>query len=290
MDISIHKDLIKTFKNIVNINNSGIIYSGDLNIPISNKYFIFLFDNSNETFINLIKYITDEEEIDSSFDFSQIQCSISFEKEQILSINILNNDITKTEIEINNLFLCAEESNAEIIFSFDISFIKNYFELIDSQDGETHLFDYIIYKFQKKLSNIIIFDENSFISKNSLLFFELSKTLLNTQIFDEILQKINLIKSDKIIIYKKSDNIYWKLFNKNINNYDITIDDETIDIKQFVQIVNENNFIDAYINNNFVISTSIFINQILFINLFNKDDLEKQPFILDPISKNFINF
>ena len=93
MDISIHKDLIKTFKNIVNINNSGIIYSGDLNIPISNKYFIFLFDNSNETFINLIKYITDEEEIDSSFDFSQIQCSISFEKEQILSINILNNDI-----------------------------------------------------------------------------------------------------------------------------------------------------------------------------------------------------
>ena len=288
MVISFHTSLINTFKKIIEINNKNIIYSEEFNIPISNKYYIFLFDNSDDLFINLSKYIIDEE-IDSKYDFSELNCSLTFDQEQILSINILNNDITKTEIELNNLFLCAEESDAEIILSFDINFIKNYSYLIDSQDGETHLLDYLFYKLYNKLSNIIIFDEISFLSCDSLFYFELSKCLFDTTIFKQTLNKINLIKSDKIIVYKKPDNIYWNFFDYN-NNYDINFNDQNISYEKFTELLNNNNFINTIINNNLVIVTKIFINQILFINIFNKNDHDKEPFPIDPLSKNFIKF
>jgi hypothetical protein len=270
MSIYYSQNIYSLFNNIISNNNKNIIVSGDHNISISNKYYLF-FINNDDIYNDIFNFLTDNlvnDEITNKFNN---KLEIAFDNEQILQINLINYNIKTLNDTLHNLFQIINESDAELIVYFDIKYIIDF---ILNSNIETHIFDFIIHKLNNKADKLYIYENNN-------IKFNLKNSLFIKQIFT-VKKNYSISSSNNnfIFVYKLNNNNikYWNIYNNNTDNIDesdiINSDDsDNIDLHSNIKII--------YINNQQFLLTKINISDLIHHNLFtNHNEL-----IIHPIDK-----
>lgn len=266
MSIYYSQNIYSLFNNIISNNNKNIIVSGDHNISISNKYYLF-FINNDDIYNDIFNFLTDNlinDEIKNKFNN---KLEIAFDNEQILKINLTNYNIKTLNDTLNNLFHIINESDAELIVYFDIKYIIDF---IINSNIETHIYDFIIHKLNNKADKLYIFENNNikFNLKNSLFIKQIFTVKKNYSITSSINNYLHIHKLN-------NNNIkYWNIYNNNnTDNIDDSDDNDNIDLQSNIKII--------YINNEQFLLTKINISEIIHHNLFtNHNEL-----IIHPIDK-----
>ena len=313
------------FEKIININNNDIIYTTELKIPVTNKYYIFIYNKINKKINSFINYIIDEVDDNNEVyddDIKQLCCTQSFDIDQIYVWDIAKTNIKEISVQVNNLIECASECfetddgtihPAEIILIVDIESLFNYLQLFVNNEKkneenneeifingveETHIMDYIFFLFKNKIHNIVILDKYEQLHKKSLLYYNFNNCLINTpNISLENTQDKNLVtineeilntNSNKIIIYKKCDSIYWNLLDTN-NKYNIYIDNNNVNLLELNELLSEENLIFAKINGINSVVSNVLIQEIINTNLFSfKNNKNTFVYALNPLHQNNI--
>jgi hypothetical protein len=207
------------FNDIIMINNENPIYQTKTNekIPISNKYYISILDNKSNDVNSFFDFINDNTR-SLEYPFSKnnnIDYSFMVEPEQFYNINIENSNLKEISNNLDIFFEIVKESEGEIVFVLDINYLIGNF--IDSKKTcPNHLIDFIIWKLQKKLTYILVFDLDSNIKKyNNMLFAQLETCFINCDLSK---YNMNLI----LQVYKNIDeevyeNVYWNLLDSEFN-------------------------------------------------------------------------
>ena len=97
---NIYNNQYNMFKDIIKFNDKDPIYSNEYSIPISNKYYIMLLNNEDDTNKILNYLYNDDRDVDSPFD--DILNMIGFDEEQIYNMTFANTDLKYIEKQINN--------------------------------------------------------------------------------------------------------------------------------------------------------------------------------------------
>lgn len=205
---NIYANQFKMFIDVIKYNNDDYLYSEEYSIPISNKYYIMLLNNNVDETNNLINYLFNENrDIENPFD--DLINTISFDKDQVYNMNLNNTHIKEIEQNINNIFNCVEESDAELALVIDIKYLMDLIDKFDKNNLEIHLYDFIIHKLLKKIDRLYIYDCDNLLKSPSIIYYELLELLKNSST-----KKIN-DDNDKIKIYKNVNSIYWKKLESN---------------------------------------------------------------------------
>jgi hypothetical protein len=288
-NFNIFDDKISLFSDLVLYNNENPTYYGDYNIPLSNKYYIILIDQNDQENNNIINYLfNDDREADNPFE--NINNNIGFDRDQVYQINLLKDNIKQIDNELNNIFINIDESDGELCIVIDIRYLLNIIMLIDEQNEEIHLYDFLINKLNKKLDKILILDSNKLLFNNNelikpnLLHNEFIKLLKKNQINSH--QNTSELKDKDIFIYKKVESIYWKIiqFNKNI----ILHDDNVIknEIELFDNFDNKlEDIVFCDIDDTTCMVTKKKLSKILSNNIFNLNYDDEIDVVLHPLSK-----
>jgi hypothetical protein len=315
--MNIYSDINIFFEKIININNNDIIYTTESKIPVTNKYYIFIYNKNNKKINSFINYIIDELDDNNKIhddDIKQLCCTQSFDIDQIYVWDIAKTNIKEISSQVNNLIECASECfetddgvihPAEIILIVDIESLFNYIQLFvnieknnEDKVEETHIMDYIFFLFKNKINNIVILDKYKQLHEKSLLYYNFINCLINepkvplANIQDKNLITINEeilnINSNKIIIYKKCDSIYWNLLDVN-NKYNIYIDNGDVNLQELNKLLSEENLIFAKINGINSVISNVLIHEIINTNLFSfKNNNNSFIYALNPLHQNNI--
>jgi hypothetical protein len=261
MSIYYSQNIYSLFNNIISHNNKNVNVSGEFNISISNKYYLFILNNS-DIYNNIFDFLFDNnptDEVKSNFTNSM---DIVFDNEQILKIDLQNYNIVSLNNLINNLINISTESESELIIYLDINHIINF---IKNSTIETHIFDFLIHKLKNKADRLYIYENENL--KNSLFIKEIFTIKKNYKFVNN--------NNNSIYIYKLNDiNIkYWNIFNLDINNLDLS-DYSNSSIKIF-----------NYNNNEFLL-TQINISDLSLNNIISHHN----NFVLHPLDKINIIF
>lgn len=265
------------FNNIIITNNENPIYQTKTNesVPISNKYFLTIFDNNDSEIKTFFNYIDDEtRSIEYPFEKNKnIDYSFMVEKEQFYQIDLDNSNLKEISHNLDVFFKIVEESDGEIVFVVDINLLIDNF--VKSKNfTPNHLIDFILWKLKNKLTYILVLNSNDTIKKyNNLLFLQLETCFAN---YD--LNKYNLDKN--ILVYKDIqtevyENIYWNLLypEMSITEY----------IKKIKSPYGDNEFDIVKINNKECFLSKISLLDIVEKNLLN---LHNEPgVIIEPTDR-----
>lgn len=273
-----YDNLDELFNKLIKINSEK---SKDVNIsnfplPISNNYYISILNDQDIKINNFFSYINDvNREIDYPFKRDvEIDYSFMIEQEQFYQIDLKKSNLSEILNNINSFFEIVSESDGNISLIIDIEFLLDF--LIESKNKlcPNHFYDFIIWKLQKKITNILILDKNNFIKNDkNMLYYQLETCLKDFNV-----SKYNLDKNIKF--YRKTkdtviETIYWNIFYpeskiiKLIKKINSPFDNTEFDV---VEISNTEYFL-----------TTINLLDIIDKNIFN---LHIEPgIIIDPIDR-----
>ena len=279
----IYTTIYNIYDDIIKYNEDELIYSGEHNIPTSNKYYIFITDINNNVFM---KYY---EELFSSVEDNLLQDKIrvNFDEDQVFMYDVLRYKYKDTDKILKDLYNNANEEGGKVCVILDIEFILNFIQYTEENSGiENHIFDYIIYKLRHKIDKIFVLDEKELLQKNSLLyrdilsFYRNKKEIIPTQfyVYNKHTNKNEYFENNYITIYKNKDNMYWKILDNN----------STIDFSE--DFGEDHDYEDKIIKINInktesLITLTEIDDDILFGNIFTKENMVK---VLHPITKNSI--
>jgi hypothetical protein len=201
------------FNNLIITNNEEPIYPTKTKeaIPISNKYFLTILDNSNDNIKSFFDYINDSTRT-FKYPFKKnknIDYSFMVEYEQFYQIELENSNLKEISDNLDNFFQIVKESEGEINFVLDINFLIENF-INSKKMSPNHLVDFILWKLKNKVTFISVLDEHMIINKyNNMLFAQLETCFINCD-----LSKYNLDQS--LLVYKDIEeevyeNVYWNL-------------------------------------------------------------------------------
>jgi len=280
--LNIYNDKLSLFTDIISYNEQDIIYSKEYNLPVSNKYFIFILDPNNKEIQNYYNKLFNNYDNEILKD----KIKINFDEDQIYNYNILKNNFNDADIEFKNIFNNANESNADLCLVIDIGFILNFIKFFeDNTDLDNHIFDFLSFKLKHKLNRIFIYDDTNTFSINSLLYLDLLSYLKVTNNLNSSTIKFytidndnnkNYIEDNYITIFKNTNKMYWNILNLNSK---VSYDDEYNENDDNNQIcMVEVDDIDSLL-------TTKNINDLLNANIFN---IECNKEVLNPLLKNNI--
>jgi hypothetical protein len=282
--LNIYNDKLSLFHDIISYNEEDMIFTEEYNLPVSNKYFIFILDPNNKDILNYYNKLINNNDND---EILKDKIKINFDEDQIYYYNILRNNYNDVDIQFENIFNDANESNADICLVIDIGFLIKFIKFIDNNsDTDNHILDFLSFKLKHKLDNMFIYDDTNTFSLNSLLYLDLLSYLkVKHNLFSSNV-KFYTIDNDKnknyfddnyITIYKNTNKMYWNILNLNSKvSYDEEYDEED-DINNQICMV-EVDDIDSLL-------TTKNINDLLNANIFN---IECNKEVLNPLLKNNI--
>ena len=213
-------EIDELFNEMIKINNNNPSWANNkknCSIPISNKYFLTIFDDVNTDIQNFFEYINDNTRtIDYPFKKeNNIDYSFMIEQEQFYNIDLTNSTLNEISSNLDSFYQIINESNGDIIFVLDINCLIDNFIISKEKLIPNHLIDFIMCKIKNKVSSVYILDLKTNIKNHqNMLYLQLEsclKNFLNT--------KYNLEK--KIFVYKDVEesafeNIYWNLLYPEI--------------------------------------------------------------------------
>jgi len=210
---NIYDNIANLFVELVRYNNTNPIHYSDYNIPMSNKYYIILFNPINKEIDDMIEYLyNDERNLENPIPNVNIDNSIGFDRDQVYEINLHTSNIKELNFNITNILINVDESNSELCLILDINYLLDILKRIDELNEETHIYDFLLYKLAKCMDKILILDQNNMLKtiddQNNLVLLELQNKLLKTNN-----QNIWNIPIRDIVICKKEESIYWKIPN-----------------------------------------------------------------------------
>lgn len=184
-------------------------------VPISNKYFLTLFNSSNANFKSFCDYIEDDTRT-LEFPFGKendVDYSLMIEPEQMCMINCENLTMNEISSRLNELYKIVKESDGQIILALDIGYlIENY--VSSKQRGiPNHLIEFLLWKLNCEINEICLLDVDGIISNpHNLLCAQFEMCIKN---FNNLETKYNFEKN--ILVYKDTSdtpetNVYWNLF------------------------------------------------------------------------------
>ena len=269
----IHNSINDIFSILQRENSKNIVYTDEYNIPVSNNYYTFIIDPSDSDYKNILSTInriglTNNEDAEGTFDGDDGNKSISdgsggcrdteavpIEEEQIFDIKILNKNIKEIDLIVDSILECINESDGLMHLIIDIDLLLTLFKQFNDKDCETHIIDFILYKFKNKVDCLYIYSKNNLIKDQSLLHKQILECLKNEHI---IINSNN--DSYTHIIYKNINNTYWYIDAHNGDNEDC----------------DEGGILSVEVNANDIIS-----------NIFDKDN---NLYVLNPYDKNKLYF
>ena len=274
----IHTSISSLYKDLINYNEEELIYTGEHNLPISNKYYIFIADIRNKNFIQHY------EGLFSAIDENPIQdIRVNFDEDQVFLYDLLKYNYKSTDKILGELYNNANEEGGEICVILDIGYILTFIRLSEENSGvENHILDYLLYKLTAKADKLFILDEKQELQKNSLLYRDILS--LNKNICKTIplmyYKKNECLEDNYITIYRNKDNLYWRLVNTN----------STIDFSE--DYGEDHDYEDKIIavkidKTDSLITLTEIDDEILDGNLFTKENMVK---VLHPLTKNSIYY
>jgi hypothetical protein len=247
----------------------------NVNVPISNHYFLTIVDNESEEIINFLSYLDDNTRPEYPFKKDlTIDYSFMIEQEQFCTLEIKNNLLTNISNQIDLFFKIVKESDGEITFVLDIKFLLDFLTETKNKSQPNHLIDLILYKINNKINNIVLFDKNDLVkNKSNLFYIQLESCLKGFNPNKYILDK-------NILVYRDSEStviesVYWNLLYSEIkiNQH----------IKKIKSPYDESFFDLVKISNKICFLYKVNIQEIIYKNLIN---LENEPgIIVEPLDR-----
>jgi len=267
------------YKELIKYNEEDLIYTGEHNLPISNKYYIFIADTKNEDFMRYYNNLFSAVEESLLHDIR-----VNFDEDQVFLYDILNYNYKATDKILRELYNNANEEGGEVCVILDIGFILNFIHYTEENCGvENHILDYIIYKLTNRVDKLFILDKNEILQKNSLLYRDIHSCYKNMNKIIPMIyynNKKECFENNYITIYKNKDNLYWKIVGTNAT-IDFSEDfGEDHDYEDKIIIVK----IDKMES---LITLTEIDDEILDGNVFTRENMTK---VLHPITKNSIYY
>jgi hypothetical protein len=278
----IYTSISSLYKDLITYNEEDLIYTGEHNLPISNKYYIFIADTHNVDFMHYYDGLF------SSTDENPLQdIRVNFDEDQVFMYDILKYNYRTTDKILLNLYNNANEEGGEVCVILDIGYILNFIRLTEENSGvENHILDYLLYKLKNKVDKLFILDEKQELGENSLLYRDIylmykksDKTNSNIVML-YYNNKKECLENNYITIYKNKDNLYWKMVDTNSTidfsedyGEDHDYEDKIIEVK-----------IDKIDS---LITLTDIDDEILEGNVFTKENMLK---VLHPFTKNNIYY
>jgi hypothetical protein len=269
----IHNNINDIFAILQRENSKNIVYTEEYNIPVSNNYYTFIIDPSDSDYKNILSTInriglTDIADTDGGGgggdDGGEMTISsgieaVPIEEEQIFDIKILNKNIKEIDLIVDSILECINESSGLLHLVIDIDLLLTLFKQFHDKDCETHIIDFILFKFKNKVDYLYIYSKNNLIKNQSLL---------HKQILE-------CLKNEHIIINSNND-AYTHVIYKNINNTYWYIDAHSGDNDGGCGDDGEEDILSVEVNANDIMS-----------NIFDKDS---NLYVLNPYDKNKLYF
>jgi hypothetical protein len=275
----IYTSIRSLYSELIAYNEADLIYTGEHNLPISNKYYIFIVDTCNKDFMRYYNNLFSAVEESPLHDIR-----VNFDEDQVFLYDILNYNYKTADKILRELYNNANEECGEVCVILDIGYILNFICLTEENSGvENHILDYLSYKLKNKVNKLFILDEKQELVKKSLLYRDIylfNKNIdkvIPIQYYDNIKE---CLESNYITIYKNKDNLYWKILDTN-STLDFSEDfGEDHDYKDKIIEVKIDK-IDS------LITLTEIDDEILDGNVFIKEKMLK---VLHPIIKNSIYY
>lgn len=276
----IYTTIDSIYSDIIKYNEDELLYTGEHNIPLSNKYYIFIADTNNEDFMRYYNGLY------SNVDENPLQDKIrvNFDEDQVFLYDILNYNYKSTDKILRELYNNANEEGGEVCVILDIGYILNFIRYTEENCSiENHIFDYITCKLRNKVDKLFILDEKEILQKNSLLYRDIHSFYRNSNKIIPMLyfnNKNEYLENNYITIYKNKDHLYWKMVGTNsiIDFSEDYGEDHDYEDKIIVVTVDK---IES------LITLTEINDEILFGNVFVKENMEK---VLHPLTKNSIYY
>jgi len=271
------------YKDLIKYNEDDLIYTGEHNLPISNKYYIFIADTNNKDFMLYYNNLFSAIESTTEENLLQDKIKVNFDEEQVFLYDILNYNYKATDKILRELYNNANEEGGEVCVILDIGYILNFIKNTEENSGvENHIFDYITYKFRNKVDKLFILDEKQELQSNSLLYRDIFSFNKNyNKIVPVIYYKKNgCLENNYITIYRNKNNLYWKFVDTN----------STIDFSEDFEEDHdyEDKIIEVKIDKlDSLITLTEIDDEILDGNVFTRENMIK---VLHPITKNSIYY
>jgi len=275
----IYTSIYTLYKDLINYNEEDLIYTGEHNLPISNKYYIFIADINNKDFMLYYNNLFNAENI------NPIQnIKVNFDEDQVFFYDILKFNYKSTDKILRELYNHANEEGGEVCVILDIGYILNFIRMTEENSGiENHILDYIIHKFTAKVDKLFILDEKQELQKDSLLYrdiISLNKSVCKVIPFTYYDKKNGCFEDNYITIYRNKDNLYWKIVN---NNSTIDFSEDYGEDHDY-----EDKIIEVKIDKiDSLITLTEIDDEILYGNVFTRENMTK---VLHPITKNSIYY
>jgi hypothetical protein len=272
----IYKSIHCLFDDIIKYNEENLIYTGEHNLPISNKYYIFIADTHNEDFILYYNNLF------SSIEENPLRnIKVNFDEDQVFLYDLIKYNYKFADKILRELYNNANEEGGEVCVILDIGYILNFIKNTEENSGiENHILDFIIHKFTNRVDKLFILDEKEELQKNSLLYRDIISFNKNlNKIVPSIYYKKNdCLEDNYITIYKNNDQLYWKIVN---NNSTIDFSDDYGEDHDY-----EDKIIAVKIDKiDSLITLTEIDDEILYGNVFTRENMIK---VLHPFTKNSI--
>ena len=268
------------YNDLIKYNEDNLIYTGEHNLPISNKYYIFIADTKNDIFMKYYDCLFSDVEENPLQD----RIRVNLDEDQVFLYDILKYNYKVTDKILRELYYNANDECGEVCVILDIGYILNFIRYTEEDSGiENHIFDYIICKLRNKVDKLFILDEKEILQKNSLLYRDIYSFYKNSSKIIPIIyfnNKNECLENNYITIYKNKDNLYWKIVDTDL----------TIDFSE--DFGEDHNYEDKIIvvridKMESLITLSEIDDDILDGNVFVKENMGK---VLHPITKNSIYY
>ena len=129
------------FIDLIKYNENNIELLGNMQAPMSNIYYITIFDETNAQLKQIISYLINSE-IPNPFD--NFKSNISFVEEQICNINLIKSSLQQINKDITATLEVANDSGAKIVLFLDIGFLFDLIKIFKDSEHENLLYDFLL--------------------------------------------------------------------------------------------------------------------------------------------------
>ena len=265
------------FIDLAKYNENNIELLGSMQVPISNVYYITIFDENNSEIKQIISYLIDSE-ITNPFD--NFKSNFSLDEEQICNIDLLKSSLQQISENITTILKIVDESGGKIALVLDIGFLFDLIKIFKESEHENHLYDFLLHKIKNKIDKLFILDSKSILTigtKHSSVLDE-----LNIYLYKIKSPNKKIIDNREVIIYKNHDSLYWNLLDSNqqIEHFHNEIEKEEVELKveETENILTNTSFVEIDSKSSLLLTTNL--SKLCFSNLF-----EMHSCVLDPLNK-----
>jgi len=267
------------FNEMVKINNNNpnwITNKKNCQIPISNKYFLTIFNNDNLDIESFFQFINDNTR-SLNYPFKKknnIDYSFMIEQEQFYNIDLSNSTLNDISSGLKSFYQIVAESDGEIIAVLDLKYLIDNFIVSKENSLPNHLIEFIIWKLKNKVSGIFVLDlENNIKNHQNMLYIQLESCLKDYSNTKYNLEKSLLVYKD--ILESSYENVYWNLLYPEIK------------ISEYIEKIKSPND-DTYFDIVMINKKKCFLCEINLSNNINQNlfDLNNESsIIIDPTDK-----